>query len=123
MPHYCLYFTGECHEEFTLDTVKSNFKNHFDLTEAQIEEYFSGNEIILDSNLNQLEALNRVVEIEELGGICYFLPLEDELSLPEGIITDRRKEQRRKRSRRASYRAGIHSDRRHSRDRRKAERN
>ena len=123
MSHYCLFFTGECHEEFALETVKSNFKSHFNLTDTEIEEYFSGNEIILESDINQLEALSKVVEIEELGGICYFLPLEDELSLPEGIITDRRKDQRRQRTRRAIYRSGIHADRRHGLCRRKLERN
>ncbi len=123
MAHYSLFFSGEIHDEFSLETVKSNFKSLFNLSESQVEQCFSGKEILIKSNLNQTEALNLVVEIEEIGGVCYFLPLEEELSLPKGILIDRRKAQKRQRNRRASYRAGIHSDRRHGLDRRKAERN
>jgi len=120
MPNYCLFFSGEIQEDFELEEVKTAFKSYFNLSDDQIEEYFFGNEITIQSNLSQTDALLQMAAIEEMGGISYFLPLDDEIKLPENVESDRRTDQRRKGIRRASFRAGVYSDRRHGGDRRKS---
>ena len=99
MSDYCIFFSGEIHNGFTLEDVKSNFKIHLELSENQVNDYFSGTEIAIKSNLTQSEALNLILELEGLGGVCYFLPIEH-LLLPVGVPIDRRYEHRRKQARR-----------------------
>ncbi len=103
MSNYCIFFSGETHDEFTLEDVKSNFKIHLELSEIQVNDYFSGSEIMIKSHLTQTEALNLIVELEGLGGACYFLPIED-LSLPVGVPINRRNEHRRNEERRKRIR-------------------
>ena len=113
MSNYCLFFAGEIHDDFSLDEVKSAFKSRFNLSDAKVEKYFSGKEIIIKKSISQMDALTLIAEIEEIGGICYFLPLEEELQLPEGIKIDRRiRHDRRRRDRRNAYRGSLFSDRR-----------
>ena len=103
-----------------MDEVKLNFKSHFNLSDIQLEEYFSGKDITIKCNINQIDALTLVAEIEELGGVCYFVPVEKELKLPEEIIIDRRSRlERRIRDRRAAYRSDLTTDKR-QRQRRKS---
>jgi len=101
MLNYCIFFSGEIHDGFTLEDVKSNFKIHLELSEIQVNDYFSGSEIMIKSHLTQTEALNLIVELEGLGGVCCFLPIEH-LLLPVGVPINRRNEHRRKQVRRTS---------------------
>ncbi|MCU7834851.1 MAG: hypothetical protein KZQ83_06285 [gamma proteobacterium symbiont of Taylorina sp.] len=117
---YQLFFSSDIQDDFDLEDVKTNFKSHLNLSDIQLKQYFSGTEITILSDLTQLETLTLLAELEELGGICYFLPIEENISLPDGVKSNRRKAPRRKRVRRHSYRAGLHSDRRSGGDRRKS---
>lgn len=118
MSQFHLLFSGEISEEFETNLVRSNFKNHFQLSDLQIEDYFSGHEIVIESDLTQVEALELAMQIDKLGGVCYLIPEENKIVLHDGVIIDRRKKQRRKIMRRNGYRAGINADRRMLFDRR-----
>lgn len=118
MSQFHLLFSGEISEEFETNIVRSNFKNHFQLSELQVEHYFSGHEVIIQSDLTQLEALELAMQIDRLGGVSYLIPAENKIVLDDGVIIDRRKKHRRKIRRRNCYRAGINSDRRMLFDRR-----
>ncbi len=114
MTQFHLLFSGEITDEFDISIVKSNFKQHFQLFEAQIDEYFSGQEILIKNDLSQLDALELALQIDKLGGVSYLIPIENESILPDGITADRRTEQKRriKIDRRTGYRTGINADRR-----------
>ena len=118
MSQFYLLFSGEISEEFESNLVRSNFKNHFQLSELQVEHYFSGHEVIIQSDLTQVEALELAMQIDKLGGVTYLIPAENEILLHDGVIIDRRKKQRRKIIRRSGYRAGINANRRMLFDRR-----
>ena len=121
MPNnYNLFFSGEICEGFELESVKSSFKSYLNLSEFQTEQYFSGSEIILQKNLSQIDALNLIVKLDAIGGVCYFLPVVNKISLPDGLISDRRNNTRRKVVRRINNRAADHSDRRYGFERRVA---
>ena len=120
MSKFNLVFSGEISEGFELSQVKQNFKEHFHLTDAQTHYIFSGKEIILKKNLTQEDALKYALHIDEIGGISYFEAIEEKIKLPDGVIEERRKGERRQRiDRRHHYRAGIAADRRIKPDRRK----
>ena len=113
MTLYHLLFSGEISDGFDIRIVKSNFKLHFQLSETQIDEYFSGHEVTIKNDLTQVEALELALQIDKLGGVSYLIPIEDEILLPDGITADRRKECRRIQfDRRTGHRAGINADRR-----------
>lgn len=114
MTQFHLLFSGEITDEFDISIVKSNFKQHFQLSEVQIDDHFSGHEIIIKNDLTQVDALELALQIDKLGGVSYLIPIENESILPDGITADRRKEQKRriKIDRRTGYRTGINADRR-----------
>jgi len=118
--NYNIFFSGEICENFELESVKSSFKSYLNLSESQTEQYFSGTEVILQKNLSQIDALNLITKLDDIGGVCYFLPIDNKISLPDDIISDRRINTRRKVIRRINYRAGDHSDRRYGFERRAA---
>ena len=120
MSKFCIVFLGETNEPFKLDTVKNNFKQYFKLSEIQTKYLFSGKEITLKKNLNQEEALQFAIRIDEMGGVSYIDSMEPDLQLPDNITQDRRlKERRMHIDRRHHARSGIGTDRRINHQRRK----
>jgi hypothetical protein len=119
MTRFNLVYSGEISEDFELEQVKQNFKNYFRLSDDKIDLIFSGKTITLKKALVQEKALEFAIKIDELGGVSYFEPINDDIVLPAGVYIDRRKAERRiKKDRRKTYRAGINTDRRVHADRR-----
>ena len=120
MAEFNLIFSGEITPDFELNEVKQKFKDHFHLSDIQIQYIFSGKEVILKKNLTEELVLKYALTIDEMGGVSYFEPVSKTLELPEGLIEDRRGGERRKKTeRRKVYRAGISAERRVHIDRRK----
>ncbi|MCU7937784.1 MAG: hypothetical protein KZQ64_04870 [gamma proteobacterium symbiont of Bathyaustriella thionipta] len=119
MPKYYLTFSGEITNTYNINEVKRNFKQRFKITELQSKIIFSGKPITLKRNLTQQQVLRLATVIDEMGGVSYIEPM-DKVTLPAGVQSDRRLNQRRVKiyGRRKYIRGGLLSNRRKNGERR-----
>jgi hypothetical protein len=68
---YKVWFKGEIASGYTLDQAKHNLHKLFRCHESQIEEMFSGKQVILQQSVDKQTALKYKTAIEKAGGICH----------------------------------------------------
>lgn len=117
---YNISFAGEVKKGFDLELIKNKLVESFEVLESDIPHLFSGKHFTFLTGISQTEALNHLLELDNIGAILYIDAVVKEDSLPPGVLEDRRSHERRiKTIRRRAVRAGMRPDRRMQGDRRK----
>ncbi|MBL4680700.1 MAG: hypothetical protein JKY88_08260 [Pseudomonadales bacterium] len=119
-----IVFSGALTGEYDLKTSKKNFQKLFRLSDAKVNKLFTGKEIVIKSGMNEQEAMNFAIKIADTGCECAIAEVPDKNDpTNDPDFVDRRKGERRIRTRRPPRPGAIVPDRRISLGRRRGDAN
>ena len=74
---YRIIFRGEIEPGLDLDVVKKSLAQLFKTTPERIEKLFSGKQVTLNKDLDELSAQSYVTELQSAGAICVIEPMPE----------------------------------------------
>lgn len=119
---YRVLFEGSLTGEFELDEAKQRFGKLFGLEGERLDKLFTGQEVVIKSNVTETVAMDYAFKIAEAGCECSYeiMPDPDDISQQPGFV-ERRKGVRRIRFRRDPRPGAVVPDRRKLISRRKVD--
>jgi hypothetical protein len=76
---YRVVFRGEIEPGFDIDVVKINLAQLFKTSPERIEKLFSGKQVTLNNNLDEILAQNYASELQTAGALCIVEPMPESL--------------------------------------------
>ncbi len=118
---YRLVFDGTTTGEYDLDTSKKRLQHFFKIPAGKVNQLFTGEEVVVKTNISEQLAMKFAFKIAEAGCECYIEPVPDDNDpTTDPNFVERRKSDRRLRPRRPPRPGAIIPDRR-NRGRRKTD--